>query len=263
VRLLAPHLTQSNHETVLAEASGKSKREVEGLVARLAPRPDVVSAVRKLPTPAPPAEPPAAREEPNSPRGELPGPVAQAPVVTVAPVVTTSSTRRAVVEALAPARYALHVTLGQEAHDDLRRLQDLLCLEVPNGDPAEIVQRALALLRQNVEKRKCAATDRPRKSRGAAPHSRHVEAAVERAVRARDGNRCAFVGKSGRRCESTRFVQLHHVDPYSLGGGKSVDELSLRCRRHNAYESELYFGPYKPAGAARKVAPNPPPTPSP
>ncbi len=51
-RLLAPHLRPDNFDAVVAMACGKSKREVEVLVAGLAPRPDVPSSVRKLPTPA-------------------------------------------------------------------------------------------------------------------------------------------------------------------------------------------------------------------
>src|SRR5687767_5868149 len=53
VRLLAPHVTGANCRELLAAASGKSKREVEGVLARVAPRPDVPAAVRKLPTSAP------------------------------------------------------------------------------------------------------------------------------------------------------------------------------------------------------------------
>src|SRR5258706_11706000 len=53
VRLLRPHLTPENHEAVLARASGRSRRQIEALVAELAPRPDVPSSVRKLPMPAP------------------------------------------------------------------------------------------------------------------------------------------------------------------------------------------------------------------
>ena len=49
VRLLAPHLTEANHDSVLGEASHKSKREIEQLVARLLPRPDAPSIVCKLP----------------------------------------------------------------------------------------------------------------------------------------------------------------------------------------------------------------------
>ena len=41
VRMLRPHLTPENHQAVLARASGKSLREIEALVAELAPRPDV------------------------------------------------------------------------------------------------------------------------------------------------------------------------------------------------------------------------------
>ncbi len=49
VRLLRRHLTPANHEAVLARACGRSRREIEALVAELAPRPDVPSSVRKLP----------------------------------------------------------------------------------------------------------------------------------------------------------------------------------------------------------------------
>jgi hypothetical protein len=50
VRLLAPHLSEANHEAVLREASHKTKREVEQIVARLLPRANVASSVRKLPS---------------------------------------------------------------------------------------------------------------------------------------------------------------------------------------------------------------------
>ena len=48
-RLLSPHLRPDNFETLVAQARGRSKREVEALVARLAPRPDVAASVRQLP----------------------------------------------------------------------------------------------------------------------------------------------------------------------------------------------------------------------
>src|SRR5256885_1061453 len=39
LRVLLPHLTDENHEEVLAQAAAKSKREIEELGARLAPKP--------------------------------------------------------------------------------------------------------------------------------------------------------------------------------------------------------------------------------
>src|SRR5438067_12929365 len=53
LRLLVPHLTADNHREVLARAAGKSKREIEELVARLAPKPPVPSGMRKRPSPVP------------------------------------------------------------------------------------------------------------------------------------------------------------------------------------------------------------------
>ena len=48
VRRLAPHLTPENHVEVLQSAKGKTKHEVEEIVARLAPRPDVPCSVRRV-----------------------------------------------------------------------------------------------------------------------------------------------------------------------------------------------------------------------
>src|SRR4249920_4208286 len=49
IKLLGPHLTPDNYVQVLERASGKGKREIELLVAELAPKPDVPSRMRKLP----------------------------------------------------------------------------------------------------------------------------------------------------------------------------------------------------------------------
>ena len=53
VRLLAPHLTEANHRELLERVHYKSKRDVELVIATLAPAPDVPSVVRKLPAPLP------------------------------------------------------------------------------------------------------------------------------------------------------------------------------------------------------------------
>src|SRR6187402_1184602 len=49
IHLLACHLTADNCRDVLQRATHKSSREIERLVADLAPRPDVSSTVRALP----------------------------------------------------------------------------------------------------------------------------------------------------------------------------------------------------------------------
>src|SRR6266581_1356570 len=49
VRLLGRHLTPQNHEAVLARAKGRTRHQIDLLVAELAPRPDVPSSVRRVP----------------------------------------------------------------------------------------------------------------------------------------------------------------------------------------------------------------------
>jgi hypothetical protein len=68
VRLLAPHLQADTFAAVVDMAKGRSKREVEALVARLAPQPDVASSVRRLPAPVRPAATVAAGSRPRGSR---------------------------------------------------------------------------------------------------------------------------------------------------------------------------------------------------
>src|SRR5882762_6039293 len=49
VRLLAPRLTNENHQELLAAASGRGKQAVEELLAHRFPQPDVAARVRKVP----------------------------------------------------------------------------------------------------------------------------------------------------------------------------------------------------------------------
>jgi hypothetical protein len=137
-------------------------------------------------------------------------------------------------------------TVSAETHDNLRRAQNLLCREIPSGDPAAIFERALDLLLQDVERKKLAAVTRPRPARATREGSRDIPADVVRTVWKRDGGRCAFVGRSGR-CTERRFLELHHVQPFGHQGRATVENISLRCRAHNAYESELVFGRFDPS----------------
>ncbi len=120
-------------------------------------------------------------------------------------------------------------------------MQDLLCREVPDGDPAVIFDRALDALQAEVAKKKQAATTRPRAAVATKQGSRYIPAEVRRAVWKRDAAQCAFEG-SGGRCAERRYLELHHVVPHGHEGLATVTNISLRCRAHNIYESELAFG---------------------
>ena len=231
--LLAPHLTAENHIEVLESACHKSKREVEHLVAALRPQPAVASTVRKLPT-ARASEVPGTRPQAAEPLRLEACPEA------VPGRVPAQSRRVGVVAPIAPAQYKVQITVSADTYDKLRRAQDLLRHTIPNGDPAVIFDRALTLLLANLEKTKLAAVTRPHAPRASAKRSRHIPAAVRREVWKRDGGRCAFVGTDGR-CQEHGFLEFHHVISYATGGRTTFENLQLRCRAHNAYESEQCF----------------------
>jgi hypothetical protein len=244
IRLLAPKLTPANHRAVLNSARHKSKRDIEHLLAEMNPQPDVAPSVRKLPAPAAPR-----------PLAEVP------PVAVLAPEAEPITSQRAfappppvppaVMKPLSPERYKIQFTVSKETHDKLRRVQDLMRHAIPNGDPAAIFDRALTVLLSELERTKIAAAKKPRTTAAVSSASRHIPAAVRRAVWARDGGRCAFVGNSGR-CTERGFLEFHHVVPYADGGKTSVENLELRCRPHNAYEAEKYFNPAGPLFARER-----------
>ena len=102
---------------------------------------------------------------------------------------------------------------------------------VPNGDPAVILDRALTLLLEHLERRKLAEVKRPRARDVGQGKGRRVSAAVRRAVWARDHGQCAFVGTDGR-CAERGFLEFHHAIPFADGGTTTVENLQLRCRSH-------------------------------
>src|SRR5205085_4741399 len=79
-----------------------------------------------------------------------------------------SSARRTVVVALAPERYKVQFTASAATYQKLRRARALLGHQVPDGDLAQIFDRALTVLVRDLEKKKLAATDRPRAGQPAA-----------------------------------------------------------------------------------------------
>src|SRR5262245_61457666 len=231
VRLIAPHLTPANHQDVLARARHKEKRAIEELIAALRPLPPVLSTHRKLP-------------EPRQVVLDAKPVVLTSTLAAPSPPVVTSATRtaqRPMETPLAPQHYKLQFTISRETHAKLRRVQALGRHVIPSGDPAEIFDRALTLLLQDLERRRCAAVTSPGATPTRVSGSRHIPASVKRDAWRRDEGRCAYIGGEGR-CTERGSLEYHHVQPYATGGMATTANIELRCRAHNAYEASLFFG---------------------
>jgi len=73
--------------------------------------------------------------------------------------------------------------------------------------------------------------------------TRHIPAVTRDAIFNRDGGSCTFIGETGKRCESTWDVETHHDGrPFGRGGDHSPKNLRLLCRAHNQLQAEKEYG---------------------
>ena len=149
--------------------------------------------------------------------------------------------RPAMIRPIAADRYQITFEMRDSTYEKLQRAKDPLAHAVPDGNVAEIFDRALTSLLRRLGGSKFAETDHPRQAVAFSVRSRHIPATVRRAVARRDQRRCAFIGPHGR-CSETSRLEFHHVIPFAAGGESTVDNIQLRCRAHNQREAELYFG---------------------
>jgi hypothetical protein len=266
---LAPHLTQENRDALLRRATHKSKREVDELVAEIAPRSDVPAVIRKLPAGRLVARPFAkrvgvgavsppvpqrvgvgvatgqpnvelrpervdsglldtvtdpecrlatkaerSREGASLPNGASGGEAASESLSRSgadAPSPTDvrcdgglawvgARVRPAAIEPLAPSRYKVQFTASAELREKLQRLQALMRSSVPDGDLAAVIEAAVTEKLERLVARRFGRTRSPRKTvskSDTSPRTRHVPAAIKRAVSERDEGRCRYVDADG------------------------------------------------------------------
>jgi hypothetical protein len=271
---LAPHLTRENRDRLLERATHKSKHQIEELVAEFAPWADVPTIVRKLPErrTQPIAGPipnrgnglmvelgpdatlllrPCAVGAPDGGNGPTPELRPDGVEALNRPAVAAASSpvSPSVVQPLSPGRYKVQFTASAEFHHKLERLRALM--GVPRGDLAAVLEQAVTEKLERLVARRFAQTRTPRKGPGEtdterrpapSPSSRHIPAAVRRAVHERDGDRCCYTDEQGRRCPERDQLEFHHRHPFGLGGAHSVANVGLVCRAHNAYLAECDYG---------------------
>jgi 5-methylcytosine-specific restriction endonuclease McrA len=165
ILLLGPHLTDDNHRDVLARARYRSKREIEKLVAELAPRNDVPARIEPLHVAPRPAADHATMMAAlcgpvrNLPQGNGRG---EAPVGTLAELeladessVASPTNPSEPERHLSPAlHYKVQFTADQEYMSLLEEARNLLAHVNPSRDFVEVQRKALELLVNHLRKRK-------------------------------------------------------------------------------------------------------------
>ena len=258
--LLSGHLTEDNAESLLAEARGKTRRELELVIARWFPRPDVLASITPLGVES--TRPGIGAIATGHAKNEAPADGVTYPetsdcfdgagIASDATYPETSESRgsgrrqhgaQARVQPLSAQSYRIEFTASAELHAKLERAQNLLSHAVEPGNLGELFERALdELIAKETKRRQGVVSDKPRKLRSLKGDSRHVPVSVAREVWERDESQCTFVDAHGRRCSEKRYVTLEHVDPHARGGPPTAENLCLLCKPHNLDAARREFG---------------------
>jgi hypothetical protein len=217
IALLHDTLTEASYAELVEAAAGKTKAEVQALLAKRSPNPDVPAAITVSPTQSP------------------------IPTLGVEAVPAPAAAGGWQLAPLSETRHKVQFTASDELRRKLERAQDLMRHANAEGDLAVVVERAVDLLLEKLEKQRLGKTSRPGPSREQSDTAR-VSRATRRAVFERDGERCTFADAEGHRCTATTWLELDHVIPRARGGTSELGNLRVRCRAHNALYAEQTFG---------------------
>lgn len=219
LRLLVPHLTRENQDELLEQVKHKTRDEIARLLADRVPKPDAAALIRRVPS---------RRLGGTSARTEASVPFSLRPAPKPEP--------------LGQDRFKVQFTADAELHEKLREAQALLRHQVPDGNPAKVIDKALTLLIEHTKRKKFGKTSRSKCSKPNAKPSRHVPAKIRRTVSARDAGSCCYVSPDGHRCASRDFLEFDHQKPWSRFHRHRPEEIRLLCRTHNQYFAELEYG---------------------
>ena len=267
---LSAHLSEADGARLLAQARGKSKRDVERLAAsrgEAAPKADTVRFLAPrafapnggsdmeqtqfaLSAASAPADALASGrprlERAPSTACETPAPRGPLPVIEGGgtPAPATPGAGRPQQAPLARIAF----TASEELLLKIERARALLRHKYPGGRMEQLAGEAfdalLARLDPVREPRRAAPRLSPAPAGSAAgAGSRHVPLRVRAEVWRRDGGRCAYVSPEGLRYPATEWLEYDHIVPYALGG-RSDDPAGIRllCRTHNTLAARQVFG---------------------
>lgn len=240
--LIAPHLTDDNHRVLIARAENRSVRDVEALVAAIAPKTERAERIRPL-GPQISASPGAfSPDSPSLFADTCPAPApSQAPPVPEPQPIPQPEVPLVVAPPTPPSRVELTFTVDEALARDAEDARALLRNKYPYCRLEDVFREALVTLLARLDpSRRPDPAARPGARK---PGKRRIPPAVRAYVWKRDKGRCAYVGPGGERCGSRAFLEFDHIRPFSLGGrSDTAENVRLLCRSHNIHMSRRVFG---------------------
>ena len=204
VSTIAPVISEENSTSILHAIEGKSKVEVQRLVAQHSPV--------KRPTPE---RIKVKRIEPSS----------EMPLFSAGEGASKPQER---------------FTLTLEVDAEFMRLFEETKAIVGAHRMADVFQKTM---KEYLKRKSPIQRSKRRVERIKQPtRSRHIPLKIRDQVHCRDGGRCSFVGMDGKRCNETKSLHLDHILPFAYGGEHAEENLRLVCPAHNRLLAERIFG---------------------
>jgi len=194
---LAPYLTHENATELFGACKGKTRRQIEELLAARFPRPDVREQIRRLPVRVPVpggAGEPVEAAEPIGPPTQAPdglaltaSAIASATEIPVIPMSVGQSPGRPAVsgarrarelEPLSADRFGVHFTADAELRELIERARALASHRLPNGDLAGLMKLMAACFVREEEKRRFGVGAKPRRTKAEAKPARDAARAA-------------------------------------------------------------------------------------
>lgn len=250
--VLSPWLERSNVKEWLAAATGKTRRELEALVAARypqAPQPDAVRNFPAHPLVVSGAPPQAIEVEGPRPSATDPG--------------LRLEEGWQQLSSVSADRVRVGFDAASVVAQLIGRVRQILRHKYPEGRLEDLIREALEayLDRKDPQRRlelKAAKAESAAEDAAPAPENderlptrflrawaagRYIPAKVKSAVWARDDGRCAWREPDGTVCGSKDWIEYDHLRPFAKGG-RSDDPRNIRllCRVHNQAAAEAAFG---------------------
>ncbi|MBI3017837.1 MAG: HNH endonuclease [Deltaproteobacteria bacterium] len=125
----------------------------------------------------------------------------------------------------------------------IQRAKEVLRHKYPQGKLEDLVREAFELLLEKKDperkiQRDSSAALRPQNDKS---NTRYIPQRIKEAIWKRDEGQCSYVSSDGKSCGERNFLELDHVQPWSLGGSSTLENLRLLCRTHNQWRAEKTF----------------------
>jgi hypothetical protein len=219
-------MNESSCDALLAEALGKSKRDVERMIAREQPREVPKDVTRPIASTA------------TFPGKSLCETARSAPPIDRQSFVRASE-QHVETEPLTASVSRKHMNVDHEYEALLRELRAELSHKMPGAADFEILKECMRVTLKQLKKKK-GIVDKPRATK--VGKNGKISNSVKRLVEQRDQGKCQWRSEDGGICGSTHRVQFHHIQDRGRGGEGTPENIIQLCQKHNLLAAEIAWG---------------------